>query len=648
MFKATVFFLLITTCLLNNTVAVVPPPSETPAKIIVSGFTSTAVDIKIVKVGQELPKTYADRIVGNTSGFEWYVSEHYALKSQMDEGFSRMILEVSELALPHWEALTGLELPDQDTTRMLIVYANSAPEIVRAIQGDLGFTWNVNGGGVTWWGVWGAYNYPSGTLQYHKRDLIIHENLHMLQGAALRNTLGSEGFTYGGAQHVYDAQKKQLTVLVFDSAPINHWTDAGIAALQKELIPIQDMIAKQWDQGGEFGSVYSHFFWSDPDRWFKWCIWRDEYYRGQVNGTTNLKIMEDIFGSLDKLNEVWADWVKQRRIAFHHIDWGWEQEGNTLMAYGWPWDGRYWSQMDVQYAPNEQVEYDPLRMDYPADPIPPTVGPVKRGVAEPSVGYVADLSGGGWGGFGLGVNGRSMCMVIMSSDGRLVIEGKELPVPRKEFPIPDEMKAVGRQDGNKYGVTIQIKQKELAVTVRAGKSNDMQEMTVSVPVDEASRELMMTRHMSIVAKDGMFRVKPFIDDARKTDVDYTKPAPANKWRFPAMKELYGLYRAEWLLKDSTPPSLKGLKNTMLATVDKDPLSQNMATELYKWQIANVVRDIEAITNNNAGLALKSINFKMDEDINVSTITSITAPPENKRQDFFQWLGKKIKSFRFSR
>lgn len=236
-----------------NAPATIPSPSETPAKIIVSGRTSTAVDIKIVKVGQELPKTYADRTIGNTLGFEWYVSEHYALKSQMDEGFSRMILEVSELALPHWEALTGLELPDQDTTRMLIVYANSAQEIVRAIQGDLGFTWNVNGGGVTWWGVWGAYNYPSGTLQYHKRDLIIHENLHMLQGAALRNTLGSEGFTYGGAQHVYDARKKQLTVQVFDSAPINHWTDAGIAALQKELIPIQDMIAKQWDQGGRSG-----------------------------------------------------------------------------------------------------------------------------------------------------------------------------------------------------------------------------------------------------------------------------------------------------------------------------------------------------------------------------------------------------------
>ena len=64
-------------------------------------------------------------------------------------------------------------------------------------------------------------------------------------------------------------------------------------------------------------------------------------------------------------------WVKARRATFHYVDWGWEQDGNTLMAYGWPHDPKYWSQMDIQYAPNETVRYDPLRMDYPAEPMPP-------------------------------------------------------------------------------------------------------------------------------------------------------------------------------------------------------------------------------------------------------------------------------------
>jgi hypothetical protein len=112
------------------------------------------VDIQIVKVGQRIPESAGDRDLPNTPGFGWYVSQHYALKSQVDEGFSRMIPEVSELALPHWEALTGLTPTAQDRARMCIVYAKSAEDIVKAIQGDLGSTWKVNGGGVTWWGSW--------------------------------------------------------------------------------------------------------------------------------------------------------------------------------------------------------------------------------------------------------------------------------------------------------------------------------------------------------------------------------------------------------------------------------------------------------------------------------------------------------------
>ena len=46
--------------------------------------------------------------------------------------------------------------------------------------------------------------------------------------------------------------------------------------------------------------------------------------------------MEDIFGPLDKLNVDWARWVKQTRNSFHFVDWGWEQEGNALSAYGFP------------------------------------------------------------------------------------------------------------------------------------------------------------------------------------------------------------------------------------------------------------------------------------------------------------------------
>ena len=572
--------------------AAVPPPAETPAKVIVSGRTSTAVEIKIVKVGQQLPKTTAGKRIANTPNFEWYVSQHFALKSAMGEDFSREMLEISELALPHWIALTGLEPPDQDTTRMPIVYARNRKEVDAAVRTDLGSFWAGDGGGVTLWRNLTAYNYPSGTLSYHKRDLVIHENLHMLQGVVLRN-MGTEGMTHSGAQHVYDKKKKQLTVFCFDRAPINNFAEQGVSALQKEFVPMQKAVETLWRSGGGHGVMYTQFFLTDPDRLMKWRIWRDEFYGGKVDKLGNAKVMENIFGPLDKLNTEWEKWVKQRRVTFHHMDWGWEQDGNAIWAYGFPWDKNYWSQMDILYAPNEKVEYDPLRMDYPAEPMPSIVGPVKRGVLEPSVGYVISQIGNCWGGFGLGVEGRSMCIVVLMRNQTLVIDGKQLGIARQEIPLTAEVKEAAKQEGNRFGVTIHIKQKELVATVRAGKPGAMKEMKGSAPINQTQRELLMTKTMSMVGKGGYPRITPFIDDARKPPPDLTKPAPANRWRFAGDKQLYQLYRIAYRLGGDAPASLVSLKKRMVHAMDKDSATQKAAIAAYDKEIAQVMLDVKA-------------------------------------------------------
>ncbi len=585
----------------------VPPPSETPAKVVVSGRTSTAIDIKVVKTGQEIPLTCAGKKIANTPGFEWYVSEHYALKSQMDEKFSQMMLEISELAFAHWEEMTGLIPPDLKTTRMCIVYAKNMDELNRSIKSDFGGSYKGEGGGITLWENMTSYNYLSGSLQYHLKDLVIHENLHMLQGVVLKHNMGTEGFTYGGAQHVYDSNKKQLTVMVFDQAPTNHHTDNGIASLQKEFKTMQDMAANHWDEGGGLGAVYSHFFWNDPDRWFKWCIWRDEFYLDKVNQKTNVEMMEEIFGSLEKLNVEWEKWVKSRRVTFHRIDWGWEQNGNVIWAYGFPWDKNYWSQMNIQHAPIEKVVYDPMRMDYPLEPMPPIVGPVKRGVEEPSIGFVISNVGGScWGGFGLGVKDRSMCQVIIISDKALVIEGKELPpnqtIERKEFALTEEIKEAAKKDAGRYGVTIQIKKDRLEVTIKAGA--ELKTMTASVPITATLYDRLMNGYMAMIGKDGYPAFIPFIDDGRQMEPDLSKPAPANRWRFPAEKEVYALYRAAWRLKDKAPASLIELKEAMLKTVDKEASVQNTALQLYKTHLPKVIDDIKQI--EGSFLALKEL------------------------------------------
>ena len=224
----------------------VPPPSATPAKIVVGGPTSTAVDIKIVKVDQQIPKTYAGKQIHNTPGFQFYVSQHYALKSSRDETIRRMMLEVAELAYPHWVALVGAEPPDPDT-RMYFVCAKSSDADDRSDEERRG-----HGHGRRLRRRHHHLQQPL-RLQLPERNaslppapLVIHENLHMLQ-MVVYGIAGSEDFTYSGEQHVYDPAKKQLTVMCLDKAPINNWTDVGLAALRKDFTPMPKAADAFWN-----------------------------------------------------------------------------------------------------------------------------------------------------------------------------------------------------------------------------------------------------------------------------------------------------------------------------------------------------------------------------------------------------------------
>jgi hypothetical protein len=275
------------------------------------------------------------------------------------------------------------------------------------------------------------------------------------------------------------------------------------------------------------------------------------------------------------------------------VDWGWEQEGNALFAYGFPWDAKYWSQTDLNYAPQEKLEYDPLRMDYPAEPLPPIVGRPRQGAAEPTVGYVFDFSRGldCWGGFGLGVEGRSMCQVVLAEGRTLRIEGKEWDIARREAPLPRKLLDAAKANGLRYGVTIQIKKKELEATVRAGKPGAIKQIALSAPLTEAQRHRMVSRHMAIIGRGAFPKITPWIDDGRRLPFDLGKPAAPNPWRFDGMERLLTLCKAAWRLKDKTPKSLVALKAEMFEAVEKDAGSQTAAVKAYESRILGIVSDV---------------------------------------------------------
>src|SRR5207237_390449 len=139
--------------------------------------------------------------------------------------------------------------------------------------------------------------------------------------------------------------------------------------------------------------LLAHFFNDDPERAQKFRIWRDEMFRlnryGKYHAESG-RLLQGLFGSWQQLDADFARWLAVRHNTFHYVQWGWEQEGNTLWSYGFAERGAL-SQTDVLLSPGTQPVHDPLRMDYPSEPLPALVGPVARGVAEPSVGCLIDF-----------------------------------------------------------------------------------------------------------------------------------------------------------------------------------------------------------------------------------------------------------------
>ena len=58
---------------------------------------------------------------------------------------------------------------------MPFVLGSTVERMLDAIEADS--DWrpaDIGGGGITYWRLNTAYNYPSGSLQYHQRDLVLH------------------------------------------------------------------------------------------------------------------------------------------------------------------------------------------------------------------------------------------------------------------------------------------------------------------------------------------------------------------------------------------------------------------------------------------------------------------------------------------
>lgn len=390
--------------------AAIPKPADMAVDIIVSGRTTTARNVEVVGSGDEVPDTFAATTVRNTPGFAWWVSRHYALKTDLPEDRARFYLMLLEMAYPHYVELFGREIPGIDRKRMAVCYGSSAEQLRAALRSD-GISWAVSAGGITFEGLSASYMYPSGSLQYHQRYILLHECTHLYQ-MCLNGTCCTapewfgEGLADALASHVCDLAARRLTVHVMDKPTTHDYFDEAVEALARRPTTAQEI----HDRGGQtrgLSFLLAQFFLADPDRAQKIRLYRDEMFRlgRQNNKAESERLIQELFGPWDKANDEFRAWTSSLHNTFHYAQWGWEQDADTLWSYGFARHGRL-SETDVYLPPGERPAYHPLRMDYPLQPMSPLAGPVARGTAEPSVGAQVDFSrnpGRGRAGIGLGL-----------------------------------------------------------------------------------------------------------------------------------------------------------------------------------------------------------------------------------------------------
>ncbi|MFC3031406.1 hypothetical protein ACFOEE_02540 [Pseudoalteromonas fenneropenaei] len=313
----------------------VPAPSAMRADIELSGRTSTLQQIDIQFVGKQIPYTYSDGKITNSRGYNWWVSKHFALKSDLPEAQVRLYLNLLELSYPHYVELFGAEPANIHQQRIAVVYGSSRERVREAMLDD-GFLRGIHdtAGGETMYYNRAGYNFPSHRY-HHQRYIVIHETMHAYHMALTGHSSWApnwitEGLADAIAHHVYDPVQQALTVMVFDRAPMNYLI-TGLKQYAEQQQPSIEAINDDPVLRRGLNFFIVHFLLNDPERalYFRHFLNRlmaANPHSEQTLPTANT-LLKETFPDWPKLEREFAAFVSQIKPTFTINDGPWEQDG---------------------------------------------------------------------------------------------------------------------------------------------------------------------------------------------------------------------------------------------------------------------------------------------------------------------------------
>ena len=304
-----------------------PPPARMAANVAVVKDSSLPrrIEADIVKVtGPKAPLTYSGDLPGPYPGFNWFVSRHYAILSDMEDKDVRDALVLLELAWPHYVRAFQWRPPASETHRQAIVLASDRATLERCMVEDALHAPLL--GGLTQEGYACSYLYAG--APYQTRYILLHEATHLYQYCLSGDTRGCYGFLLEGiadylSSHIYDKETRALSVNVLDRAPIHNHLADGLADWERLGRPGFAALFDNPSPSRGLSVLMVAFLQRDADSAAKWRLFCERIVRDMAEKDakrTTLAALTALYGKPESLDAPFKAWISKLRPTFELLD----------------------------------------------------------------------------------------------------------------------------------------------------------------------------------------------------------------------------------------------------------------------------------------------------------------------------------------
>ncbi|KTF13072.1 hypothetical protein [Pseudoalteromonas sp. H105] len=519
----------------------------------VQGYTSTLKSMDVKFLGKTIPYTYSEGKIGNSRGYDWWVSKHFALKSDLPKEKVILYLELLEMAYPHYVALFGMAPPNIERQRIAVVYGSSRARVREAMLDD-GFLRGVHkhAGGETMFYNRAGYNFPS-HREHHQRYIVIHETMHAFHMALNGHSTWApnwitEGLADSVAHHVYDPEQKQLTVMVFDRAPMNY-IETGLKQYYSANEPTIEQINDDPALKRGLNFFIIHYLLSSPERaqYFGYFVEQLRLANPHSEATlsTANTLLKKTFKDWQKIEQGFADFVQSIKPSFHIVNGPWEQNGNAYWLRNT--DAKELSRLDI----NPAMQATHPVMDFPA-PVKNKLIKVndKQHVSVLLNFEPAQLNRGE---IGFALQGQrseqnqqfrtsfigkeeasddQLLKFIVKDAQRLMISANHVKgLKPQSIALSPAIKAALAQN-HTLGLNLSLTDTHIAMTLNAELNNNVIEQHFTLPLNSTQLEKLDAQKISLLSKNNNHTVTPYLYTHQAHNTQLTANASlTNPWLF---------------------------------------------------------------------------------------------------------------------